>query len=154
MATPRRPTRITTAQLQLQIALAVAAQKTALETTFATQFEALVNAARQAGSAAERARIKAVLEQALPGHEALVYHLAFETEVRGPGAAMAVVAAERLRRAVDRDLADAVDGFTEDLRARDVGRRAEEYRDRQFVIGVEITIDDAIARVMAEDAAK
>ena len=71
---------------------------------------------------------------------------------------MAVIVAERLRHAIaaqiERELADAAGRFAEDQRAREIGRRAQDYCDRQFATGVEITIDDAIAHIMAEDAAK
>ena len=50
---------------------------------------------RAEGAAAERARIVAVREQALPGHEALVEAMAFDGKTTGPEAAVQVLAAER-----------------------------------------------------------
>lgn len=52
---------------------------------------------RAEGSAGERDRIKAVREQAMPGHEALIEALAADGKTTGPEAAMAVVAAEKQR---------------------------------------------------------
>ena len=52
-----------------------------------------------AGADAERARIQAVRQQALPGHEALVEGLAFDGRTTGDQAAAAVLAAERTARA-------------------------------------------------------
>jgi signal peptide peptidase SppA len=49
-------------------------------------------------AAAERARIVAVREQSLPGHEALIERLAFDGHTTGPEAAAAVLAAERASR--------------------------------------------------------
>ena len=52
-----------------------------------------------AGATAERDRIKAVREQSMPGHEALVEQLAMDGKTTGPEAAVAVLAAERARAA-------------------------------------------------------
>lgn len=49
------------------------------------------------GRTAEAARIKAVREQLMPGHEALIERLAFDGATTGPEAAVAVLAAERTR---------------------------------------------------------
>lgn len=58
------------------------------------------------GAAAERERIKAVLEQCMPGHEALVNRLAFDGQTTGPQAAVAVLAAEKtIRSTALQDLA-------------------------------------------------
>lgn len=51
--------------------------------------------ARAAGATAERERIQAVLEQSMPGHEALVQGLAFDGKTTGPEAAVKVLAAEK-----------------------------------------------------------
>lgn len=53
---------------------------------------------RAEGSSAERDRIKAVREQAMPGHEALIEQLAMDGKTTGPMAAMAVLAAEKHAR--------------------------------------------------------
>ena len=55
--------------------------------------------ATAAGAVAERQRITDVRAQSLPGHEALVEQLAFDGKTTGPEAAMAVMAAERVRLA-------------------------------------------------------
>ena len=52
-----------------------------------------------AGATAERDRIKAVREQSMPGHEALIDQLAMDGKTTGPEAAVAVLAAERARAA-------------------------------------------------------
>ena len=54
--------------------------------------------ARQAGAAAERERIKAVRDQLIPGHEALIESLMFDGETTGPEAAVKVLAAEKAVR--------------------------------------------------------
>lgn len=57
------------------------------------------DALRAEGAANERARIAAVREQSLPGHEALIEQLAADGKTTGPEAAVAVLAAERTRTA-------------------------------------------------------
>jgi len=52
---------------------------------------------RAEGAEAERARIQAVREQSMPGHEALIEALAFDGKTTGPEAAVQVLAAERSR---------------------------------------------------------
>lgn len=52
---------------------------------------------RAEGAEAERARIQAVREQTMPGHEALIEALAFDGKTTGPEAAVQVLAAERAR---------------------------------------------------------
>jgi signal peptide peptidase SppA len=64
----------------------------------AAQNPAAAEALRAQGAANERARIAAVREQAMPGHEALVERLAADGKTTGPEAAMAVLAAERAAR--------------------------------------------------------
>lgn len=49
----------------------------------------------QAGADAERARIRAVEAQALPGHEALIADMKFDGKTTGPEAAVRILAAER-----------------------------------------------------------
>ena len=50
------------------------------------------------GAVLERERIKAVLSQAMPGHDDLVKKLAFDGKTTGPEAAVQVLAAERAVR--------------------------------------------------------
>ena len=50
---------------------------------------------RAEGAESERARIQAVREQSMPGHEALIEALAFDGKTTGPEAAVKVLAAER-----------------------------------------------------------
>ena len=52
---------------------------------------------RAEGAEAERARIQAVREQSMPGHEALIESLAFDGKTSGPEAAVKVLAAEKAR---------------------------------------------------------
>ena len=52
---------------------------------------------RAEGAESERARIQAVREQSMPGHEALIEALAFDGKTSGPEAAVQVLAAERAR---------------------------------------------------------
>ena len=52
---------------------------------------------RAEGAEAERARIQAVREQTMPGHEALIEALAFDGKTTGPEAAVQVLAAEKAR---------------------------------------------------------
>jgi hypothetical protein len=56
-------------------------------------------AAKAEGANAERERIKGVLAQSLPGHEAIVQKLAFDGSTNPDQAAVAVLAAERAMRA-------------------------------------------------------
>lgn len=53
---------------------------------------------RSEGATAEQARVAAVREQSIPGHEALIEQLAADGKTTGPEAAMAVLAAERTSR--------------------------------------------------------
>ena len=59
----------------------------------------LITALQAEGAAAERARIQAVEEQSLAGHEALIAGLKFDGKTSGPEAAAQVLAAERKSRA-------------------------------------------------------
>ena len=51
-----------------------------------------------AGAKSERARIQAVQEQCLPGHEALIQTLMFDGKTTGDQAAVQILAAEKKRR--------------------------------------------------------
>jgi signal peptide peptidase SppA len=55
-------------------------------------------AATEQGATAERARIQAVFEQSIPGHEALINSLAFDGKTSGAEAAVAVLGAEKALR--------------------------------------------------------
>jgi hypothetical protein len=57
--------------------------------------KAWFNEGFKAGSEAERARIQAVEEQAMPGHEDLVAKLKFDGKTTGPQAAVQILAAEK-----------------------------------------------------------
>lgn len=50
------------------------------------------------GAKAERCRIQAVLEQSMPGHDALIQSLAFDGKTTGPEAAVQVLKAEKQAR--------------------------------------------------------
>lgn len=66
---------------------------------FAAENPEAVALIRAEGATAERARVQAVRQQVMPGHEALIERLAFDGTTSGPEAAMAVVQAERARLA-------------------------------------------------------
>ena len=59
------------------------------------QVSEAVAEAREQGAAYERARIQAVEEQLIPGHEALIGELKFDGKTTGPEAAQKVLAAEK-----------------------------------------------------------
>lgn len=69
--------------------------RASLEASNPTLFGALRQEFTAAGATAERERIKAVREQSLPGHEALIETLAFDGKTTGPEAAVAVMGAHR-----------------------------------------------------------
>lgn len=69
--------------------------RASLEASNPTLFGALRQEFTAAGATAERDRIKAVREQSLPGHEALIETLAFDGKTTGPEAALAVLGAHR-----------------------------------------------------------
>lgn len=54
-------------------------------------------AGRVEGANAERARIQAVLDQSMPGHEVLVKTLAFDGKTTGPEAAVQILKAEKAK---------------------------------------------------------
>lgn len=64
---------------------------------FAAEHPEAVAIVRAEGAEGERARIQAVREQAMPGHEALIEALAADGKTTGPEAAVQVLAAERSR---------------------------------------------------------
>lgn len=63
-----------------------------------TELRQKVTDAKKAGAESERLRIKAVKEQAMPGHEALIETLMFDGETTGEQAAMKVLASEKTLR--------------------------------------------------------
>jgi len=69
--------------------------RTTLEKEHPQLFAALRDEFTTAGAAAERARIQAVEQAVLPGHEALIASLKFDGKTSGGDAALAVNAAER-----------------------------------------------------------
>lgn len=75
------------AEVQAKIDQAVA--------TATAGFDAKASEYRIEGAVAERERIQAVLENSMPGHEALVQQLAFDGKTTGPEAAVAVLKAEK-----------------------------------------------------------
>lgn len=152
MRAPRRTKRITAAEAKAQLDAALAAEFAAFEKSFAPRLEAALEEAATNGAAAERARIASVYAQKLPGHEELIGYLAFETEASGPEAAVHVIAAERLKRAVDADLRDAADAFREATWPEDLAKMAQAFVDQQFVIGVIIAVDDVIDLLANADA--
>jgi len=97
---------------------------------------------------AERARVAAVRAQLLPGHEALIEQLAADGVTSGPAAAVLVVRAELRRRAIaaqiEQELAGAAERFAVTVRAEDLARHAQQFVDRQFVVGVVVAVDDVI----------
>jgi capsid assembly protease len=82
---------------------------------------------RAEGAEAERARIQAVREQSMPGHEKLIEQLAFDGKTTGPEAAVQVLAAERakINGAAQARMADAIEpvaqAVTEDKPAAPAG---------------------------------
>ena len=87
-------------------------------------FEAGVDAGleqgRKEGADVERARVQAVKEQMIPGHEALIESLMFDGETTGEQAAVKVLAAEKTIRK------DRHDAFKEDGRDVQVAHAATE----------------------------
>jgi hypothetical protein len=65
------------------------------KTAAAEAFKQGEAAGRAAGAADELARIQAVSEQAMPGHEALAARLMFDGKTTGPEAAVQILAAEK-----------------------------------------------------------
>ena len=64
-----------------------------------------VDDARAEGAENERARIKSVFDQSMPGHEALINELAFDGKTTGPESAVVILNAERkIRNQVGSDL--------------------------------------------------
>ncbi len=74
-----------------------AAYQEGFDACAATQGEAVATAHKE-GIAAEQTRIKAVREQAIPGHEALIETLMFDGATTGEQAAVKVLAAEKTLR--------------------------------------------------------
>lgn len=64
----------------------------------ASAIESQLAAARTEGATAENARVQAVQEQLIPGHEALIQTLMFDGSTSGPEAAVQIVNAEKSAR--------------------------------------------------------
>lgn len=122
-------------------------------------------AGRVDGAKAERERIQAVLEQSMPGHEALVQKLAFDGKTSGPEAAIQVLKAEKAKgtqRAADieadaaaarvPDSGGAGQGAGADKKADPVAiaTAAQAYVDEQAKLGHTVSAIDAVAHVMKE----
>lgn len=82
-----------------------------LKEKFPAVAQALIDDGRKTGADDERARIQAVEDQTMPGHEALIGTLKFDGKTTGPEAAVKVLAAERKKKStvLDNLRADASD---------------------------------------------
>ena len=129
---------------------------------------------RAEGAEAERARIQAVREQSMPGHEKLIEALAFDGKTTGPEAAVQVLAAERARigaqasaRAVDApapvqvESAEAADQAAAQETAQDKPASAKELADEAQRLmaeakaqGRRLTVTEAVAQAKARRAAQ
>lgn len=69
-----------------------------LKEKFPAVAQALVDEGRKTGADDERARIQAVEDQTMPGHEALIGALKFDGKTTGPEAAVQVLSAERKKK--------------------------------------------------------
>lgn len=68
--------------------------------TVVQQFPAIADSLRLQGAACERERIKAVEDQLIPGHEALIAALKFDGKSSSAEAALKILAAEKEQRAI------------------------------------------------------
>ena len=84
------------------------------------------------GATAERARIQAVLDQSMPGHEALVQKLAFDGKTTGPEAAVQVLNAHRavLKGAASAHFADAPPAVATAAQVGDEGQKGDKPKAR------------------------
>lgn len=89
-------------------------------------------AATAEGATAERTRIQTVLEQSMPGHEALVQKLAFDGKTTGPEAAVQVLNAHRavLKGAASAHFADAPPAVATAAQVGDEGQKGDEPKAR------------------------
>jgi signal peptide peptidase SppA len=117
------------------------------------------------GATAERARIQDVEAQTLPNHEALIASMKFDGKTTGPEAAVAVLKAERERKAkVGTDVSDLTadapnkvpnaaapdaDAKTEP-EAQVIADKAKAYQVEQKKAGKDVGVSDAVAHVRAE----
>lgn len=127
---------------------------------------ALAEDLRAEGAAAERARIQAVEEQAMPGHEALIAALKFDGKTTGPEAAAAVVAAHKkalAQTAVDlkSDAPPALPSSAiqtgaagepdkpqpKPLTVHEMAEKARAYQAEQAAKGITVTAAEAVAHV-------
>lgn len=116
---------------------------------------------RAEGAAAERARIQAVEEQGMPGHEALVQSLKFDGRTSGPEAAAQVLAAHKKHLAkTAQDLAsDApppvapstlAPSEPKPVTAQELAAKATAYQAEQAAKGITISIAEAVVHVQKE----
>lgn len=165
---------LTADEAKAQTDVVLGAQKTALEATFATQLEAKAKESKTEGASAERARIKSVFEQAMPGHDALIDKLAFDGVTSGPEAAVAVLKAEREKKvkvaadlhadggkpaahAVSTETGKPETGKPEDeqKQVKDpvaTAAKARQYVAEQAKLGITVSAADAVAHVTAGEA--
>ena len=138
-----------------------------------TEFSAKEPGLRKEGADAERARIQAVLGQALAGHDTLIQTLAFDGKTTGPEAAVAVLQAERGKKAqmatdlkadAPKPAAHAVAPApgtekTDEERAKEnakvidpaaVAQKARTYIAEQHKLGITVSAEAAVAHVTAE----
>lgn len=89
-------------------------------------------AATAEGATAERTRIQTVLEQSMPGHEALVQKLAFDGKTTGPEAAVQVLNAHRavLKGAASAHFADAPPAVATAAQVGDEGQKGDKPEKR------------------------
>ena len=125
-------------------------------------------AGREEGAVAERARIQAVEEQLVPGHEALIETLKFDGKTSGPEAAVQVLKADKEKRG-DKLKALHADGATAQVAAAkapadegkttkqmsvpdaiSIAKRAQAYQQEQAKLGNKISTAEAVAHVTKE----
>lgn len=132
----------------------------------AADSEEAVAAAKQegiaAGAAAERARILAVEEQSMPGHESLVAEMKADGKTTGPEAAARILQAEKAKIAsTSQALIDgapkpaqaserpaATQPATADAKA--IARQAQEYVDTEAMAGRKVSYAAAVAHVIKQ----
>jgi len=104
------------------------------------------------GSAAERDRIRAVEEQLIPGHEALIADLKYDGKTTGPEAAIKVLAAEKALRK------SKLDGFVSEHTAVAAPAAPKDDADRQakeqeaHASNTSLTPEEQAEKTWAEDA--
>jgi signal peptide peptidase SppA len=115
------------------------------------------------GAATERARILAVEENSMPGHEKLVAEMKADGKTTGPEAAVRILQAEKAKTGqIAKDLAaDAPDpapaaertesdAKPKDPDARELARQAREYVDAEAKAGRSVRYADAVSHVIKQ----